>query len=129
MPRAKITRYRFVKAFFYLICKRLLVICLLLDQALYMKKNKKNTQKNSLVSESAVQAISENKTTPRIGRWIPLMLVALYFGVEWISPWDGIEYLGSQWLYLMLVNFVVVGYIYSQKIPINLPFGQFFQPL
>ena len=104
-----------MKAFFYLICKRLPLICILLVQALYMKKNKKTTPKSSPVSESTVGSIPEIKATQGLIRWIPLLLVALYFGVEWIGPWDGIEYLGSQWLYLMMVNFVVVGFIYSQK--------------
>ena len=73
-----------------------------------MKKNKKTTPKSSPVSESTVGSIPEIKATQGLIRWIPLLLVALYFGVEWIGPWDGIEYLGSQWLYLMMVNFVVV---------------------
>ena len=80
-----------------------------------MKKNKKNTFKSSPISQSTVGTIPEIKANLGLIRWIPLLLVALYFGVEWISPWDGIEYLGSQWLYLMIVNFVVVGFIYSQK--------------
>ena len=79
-----------------------------------MKKNKKNTPKSS-VSESAVLPAPEIKANSVLTRWIPLLLVVLYFGVEWIGPWDGIEYLGSQWLYLMMVNFIVVGFIYSQK--------------
>jgi O-antigen ligase len=80
-----------------------------------MKKNKKNTLKSSPISESTVGSIPEIKATQGLIRWIPLLLVVLYFGVEWIGSWDGIEYLGSQWLYLMMVNFVVVGFIYSQK--------------
>ena len=80
-----------------------------------MKKNKKNTFKSSPISQSTVGTIPEIKANLGLIRWIPLLLVALYFGVEWISPWDGIEYLGSQWLYLMIVNLVVVGFIYSQK--------------
>ena len=80
-----------------------------------MKKNKKNTLKSSPNSESAIGAAPEKKANPGLIRWIPIGLVALYFGVEWVGPWDGIEYLGSQWLYLMIVNFVVVGFIYTQK--------------
>ena len=80
-----------------------------------MKKNKKNTSKPTQASEPINQPIAGSNTSAGILRWMPIVIVALYFGVEWIGPWDGIEYLGSQWLYLMMVNFVVVGFIYSQK--------------
>jgi len=80
-----------------------------------MKKNKKNTSKPTPASEPINQPIAGSNTSAGILRWMPIVIVALYFGVEWIGPWDGIEYLGSQWLYLMMVNFVVVGFIYSQK--------------
>ena len=80
-----------------------------------MKKNKKNTSKPTPASEPINQPIAGSNTSAGILRWMPIVIVALYFGVEWIGPWDGIEYLGSQWLYLMMVNLIVVGFIYSQK--------------
>jgi O-antigen ligase len=80
-----------------------------------MKKNKKNISKPTPASEPINQPIAGSNTSAGILRWMPIVIVALYFGVEWIGPWDGIEYLGSQWLYLMTVNFVAVGFVYSQR--------------
>lgn len=78
-----------------------------------MKKNKKYNPKISQPEEVAA-VITEQKVHPFF-EWIPILLTALYFGVEWIGPWGGIEYLGSQWLYLMMVNIIVILFIYSQK--------------
>ena len=78
-----------------------------------MKKNKKYSSKNSTLTEDIV--VSQVESTPAFLQWIPILLAGLYFGVEWVGPWNGIEYLGSQWLYLMIVNVVVVLFIFSQK--------------
>jgi O-antigen ligase len=77
-----------------------------------MKKNKKfNPKEPATNSVVAANPVATAGTTNWMHR-IPIFLLILFMGVEWIGPWDGIEYLGSQWFYLMLVNAVAVGIIY-----------------
>lgn len=80
-----------------------------------MKKNKKSTSRNPV--PDSPQASSASSTVSN-GNWLsrlPIFLLILFMGVEWITPWDGIEYLGSQWLYLMLVNAIAIAVIYFQR--------------
>ncbi|NDA61494.1 MAG: O-antigen ligase family protein [Chitinophagia bacterium] len=79
-----------------------------------MKKSKKYSPKAPQpVEEAAINPVSTSAN--RQLAWIPIILAAMFFGVEWIGTWNGIEYLGSQWLYLMMVNSLVILYIFSQK--------------
>lgn len=91
-----------------------------------MKKNKKfNPKEATTNSTAAVNPVTTSATTNWMHR-IPVILLILFMGVEWIGPWDGIEYLGSQWLYLMLVNAVAVGVIYMGRETFNEAIQQLF---
>ncbi|MFM7357585.1 MAG: O-antigen ligase family protein [Sediminibacterium sp.] len=83
-----------------------------------MKKNKKytsrNPETNSPISSSAGTTPSATPSFNWLSR-LPIFILVLFMGVEWITPWDGIEYLGSQWFYLMLVNAIAITIIYFQR--------------
>ncbi|MFM9020174.1 MAG: O-antigen ligase family protein, partial [Sediminibacterium sp.] len=91
-----------------------------------MKKNKKfNPKEPATYTAVAANPVATSATTHWLHR-IPIILLILFMCVEWIGPWDGIEYLGSQWLYLMLVNAVAVGIIYIGRETYNEAIRQLF---
>lgn len=42
---------------------------------------------------------------------IPLFIIALYLLVDFVPEWGGVDVIGSQWLYLVMVNAIGFGYI------------------
>lgn len=80
-----------------------------------MKKNKKFNAKTQVAEVSMPSAPAAAGGSANNMKWMPIVVLLLFMGVEWVGPWDGIEYLGSQWLYLMLVNALAIVLLYLQK--------------
>ena len=80
-----------------------------------MKKNKKFNAKTQVAEVSMPSAPAAVGGSANNMKWMPIVVLLLFMGVEWVGPWDGIEYLGSQWLYLMLVNALAIVLLYLQK--------------
>ncbi|MFN9855779.1 MAG: O-antigen ligase family protein [Bacteroidota bacterium] len=80
-----------------------------------MKKNKKFNAKTQVAEVSMPSAPAAVGGSANNMKWMPIGVLLLFMGVEWVGPWDGIEYLGSQWLYLMLVNALAIVLLYLQK--------------
>ncbi|MFN9802447.1 MAG: O-antigen ligase family protein [Bacteroidota bacterium] len=80
-----------------------------------MKKNKKFNTKAQVAEANMASAPAATTGGANITKWIPIVVLLLFMGVEWVGPWDGIEYLGSQWLYLMLVNALAIVFLNFQR--------------
>ncbi|MFN9665747.1 MAG: hypothetical protein ACK57C_04050, partial [Bacteroidota bacterium] len=80
-----------------------------------MKKNKKFNTKAQVAEANMASAPAATTGGANITKWIPILVLLLFMGVEWVGPWDGIEYLGSQWLYLLLVNALAIVWLYLKK--------------
>ena len=97
------------------------VICLgnaaysLFDYSLCMKKNKKFNSKAQVAEVKIPTTSAATVGGANLVKWMPVLLLVLFMGVEWVGPWDGIEYLGSQWLYLMMINVVAIVMLYFQR--------------
>jgi len=80
-----------------------------------MKKNKKFNSKAPIGEANIPAAPVASDSGVNLMKWMPIVMLVLLMGVEWVGPWDGIEYLGSQWLYLMMVNAMAIVMLYFQR--------------
>lgn len=60
------------------------------------------------------QGSTDSKTGNK-SSWIPLIIVGLYMAVHFINNMNSIDVMGPQWLYLALLDILVVVYIWARK--------------
>ncbi len=58
------------------------------------------------------------------GDLLTILFCVLYFIVEFIPGMGGVDDMGSQWFYIVTLNFIVAMYILNRKKPFELPFLQ-----
>lgn len=58
---------------------------------------------------------STNFKTENKSSWIPMIIVGLYMAVHFINNMNSIDVMGPQWLYLSLLDILVVVYIWARK--------------
>ena len=45
--------------------------------------------------------------------WISIIFIALYLFVDFIPEWGGIDVMGSQWVYLVIINFLTILFFFT----------------
>ncbi|MBL0881736.1 MAG: O-antigen ligase family protein [Chitinophagaceae bacterium] len=58
---------------------------------------------------------STNFKTENKSSWIPMIIVGLYMAVHFITNMNAIDVMGPQWLYVSLLDILVVMYIWARK--------------
>ncbi len=66
------------------------------------------TKSNKRASVSAQQVTTQKNS---LQRFIPLVIISLYLLVDFVPEWGAVDLIGSQWLYLALINGIGIGYI------------------
>ena len=55
---------------------------------------------------------STARQVPDYLQFVPVVFIVLYLLVDFIPEWKGIDVMGSQWVYLVVINLLSTGYIY-----------------
>lgn len=85
------------------------------------------------VNQSAEKPDATHLTNTNKKPVIPFLILCLYMAVHFITNLNAIDVLGSQWLYLSILDIVVAGYILARKDlykdPVQIIFKQIFSKL
>ena len=76
---------------------------------------KKNTAKATIKPESITNVKKSQPLSLRVSALIPVIFCLFYLGVHFIPDFGAYDAMGSQWLYIVIVDFIVIIYILSQK--------------
>lgn len=72
--------------------------------------NKVHIATQAGVNSRRVSAVHE---TNNYLHFVPVVFISLYLFVDFVTEWGGIDVMGSQWVYLAVVNLLSTGYIFS----------------
>lgn len=67
------------------------------------------------VNQNAEKLVATNLKNTNRTPFIPFLILCLYMAVHFITNLNAIDVLGSQWLYLSILDIVVAGYILARK--------------
>ena len=88
----------------------------------------KRNLKKEIVSQPVQSSIEKNSGNgffwnwlPKGGDIIPFVFFLLFFGVEFLPGFGGIDDMGTQWFYMLLLDIAAILYILDKKIAFDLP--------
>ena len=68
--------------------------------------------KQKTIKKASVATAKVNSKESSYLRFIPIVFVTLYLFVDFVPEYGGIDVMGSQWVYLVVINFLSTGYIF-----------------
>jgi len=88
---------------------------------------KKTQKKENLQNGGSSIQINQTGFLPSRKDVIPFLLILFYFAVEFIPGFGGVDDMGAQWFYLVLLDFGVAIYILDKKDEFELPSVRIFK--
>lgn len=68
--------------------------------------------KQKLIKKAPVTAAKVNNKESNYLQFVPIVFVTLYLLVDFVPEYGGIDVMGSQWVFLVIVNLLSTGYIF-----------------
>ena len=64
------------------------------------------------IKKAPIAAAKVNNKESNYLQFIPIVFVTLYLFVDFVPEYGGIDVMGSQWVYLVIINLLSTGYIF-----------------